>query len=122
MSVESEKIKKLIEYYGKLKGYPESSYVSRFAEDFKLNYNQWSAYTRGAQVIGLKIIHKLMEIFPDLNMNWYMKDDYNMFITENFNKVEEVDPKYSKEIVDALYKRADEMGKKLSEIHKLSKL
>jgi hypothetical protein len=31
--------------------------------DFDLNYNQWNAYTRGAQVVGNKITLRLMEIF-----------------------------------------------------------
>jgi len=122
MNVESEKIKMLVEYYGKLKGYPEKSYLKKFAEDNNLNYNQWNAYTRGTQALGLKIIHTLMDVFPDLNMNWFLKNDYNMFTTEKKDSEEELDPKYSKEIVDSLYKRVDEMGKKLMEINKLSKL
>jgi hypothetical protein len=34
-------------------------------KDFDLNYNQWNAYTRGAQVVGNKITLRLMEIFPN---------------------------------------------------------
>jgi hypothetical protein len=54
-----------------------------FCKDFDLNYNQWNAYTRGAQVVGNKITLRLMEIFPNLNLNWLLKDtDSNMFIGE----------------------------------------
>lgn len=122
MIAESEKIKRLVEYYGKLKGYPEKSYLMKFTEDFELNYNQWNAYTRGKQVIGLKIIQTLMDIFPNLNMNWYLKEDYNMFITEESVKVSEPDTKYSHEIVDELYKRVDVLSKKMNEINKISKV
>jgi hypothetical protein len=122
MNVDSEKIKMLIEHYGKLKGYPQKSYLMKFAEDFELNYNQWNAYTRGQQVIGLKIIHILMEVFPDLNLNWLLKDDYNMFVTEEISKVSESDPKYSPQIVDELYKRVEVLNIKMKEINKISKV
>jgi hypothetical protein len=52
--------KSLISSYGKDKDYPEKSYTAMF---WNLNYNQWNAYTRGAQVVGNKITLRLMEIF-----------------------------------------------------------
>jgi hypothetical protein len=83
MYIDGAKIKSLISSYGKDKDYPEKSYTAMFCKDFDLNYNQWNAYTRGAQVVGNKITLRLMEIFPNLNLNWLLKDtDSNMFIGE----------------------------------------
>jgi hypothetical protein len=50
MYIDGAKIKSLISSYGKDKDYPEKS--AMFCKDFDLNYNQWNAYTRGAQVVG----------------------------------------------------------------------
>ncbi|MBN8565262.1 MAG: hypothetical protein J0M25_00820 [Flavobacteriales bacterium] len=75
MYVDGNKIKVLVEAYGKEKGYPEKSYMAKFCEDFELNYNQWNAYSRGAQVIGTKIVQRLMEIFPDVDLNWLLKEN-----------------------------------------------
>lgn len=75
MNVEPEKIKEIISSYGKAKGYPERSHTARFCDDFGLNYNQWKAYTRGAQDIGIKVIHTLMDIFPELDLNWLLKKE-----------------------------------------------
>lgn len=92
MTIDGDKIKQLISQYGKGKGYPEKSYVVRFCEDFKLNYKQWNAYCSGTQNLGLKIIEVLMDIFPDLNLNWLLKDEENVFL--NASEVSEPNKKY----------------------------
>jgi hypothetical protein len=74
MYVDGSKIKVLVEAYGNKKGYPEKSHMAKFCEDFDLNYNQWNAYSRGAQVIGTKIVQRLMEIFPEVDLNWLLKE------------------------------------------------
>jgi hypothetical protein len=123
MYLEGSKIKQLISHYGESKGYPEKSHVAKFCEDFNLNYTQWNAYTRDAQNIGIKIIDKLMEIFPNLNLNWLFKDAYNMWIEdEKLAVVSEDDPKYSREVVDGLYKNVKVLTNKLAEIHRLSSI
>lgn len=83
MDVKGQKIQDLISYYGKTNGIPEKSYLVKFTEDFKLNYKQWSAYTRGDQNLGIKIIDVLMDIFPKLNLNWLLKDEGDMFLNDN---------------------------------------
>jgi hypothetical protein len=99
MYIEGEKIKSLISIYGKSQEYPEKSYTAMFCKDFDLNYNQWNAYTRGAQVVGNKITLKLMDIFPDLNLNWLLKDEKNMFSgSENVPVIKEPAPKPAKKI------------------------
>lgn len=100
MYIDGDKIKGLISAYGKSKGYPEKSYTAMFCKDFDLNYNQWNAYTRGAQVVGNKITLKLMEIFPNLNLNWLIKEETNMFTEEDKKEVlvNEPIPNYKKEI------------------------
>jgi hypothetical protein len=81
MYIDGAKIKSLISSYGKDKDYPEKSYTACFCKDFDLNYNQWNAYTRGAQVVGNKIT--INGDFSNLNLNWLLKDtDSNMFIGE----------------------------------------
>lgn len=82
MSITKEKIKELIEVYGFRKDYPEKSHLKRWCEDFEFNYTQWNAYTRGSQKIGVKIVEQLIDIFPELNLNWLLKDEPNMFIEE----------------------------------------
>lgn len=97
MNIESDRIKALIEYYGKNKNYPEKSYTTRFCEAFDLNYIQWSSYSNGKQKAGIKIIYQLMNIFPDLNLNWLLKDDSRMFLSQNMvNEPEECYKKTTK--------------------------
>lgn len=84
MVVEGDKIKELIADYSKGKGYPEKSYVTQFCEDFSLNYKQWNAYCNGSQDLGIKIIQILMDIFPNLNLNWLLKDDSSKYLDSNY--------------------------------------
>lgn len=79
MNIEGEKIKALIEVYGKSKGYPEKSYLPKFCEDFNLNYVQWFSYSNNKQKAGIKILYILMNIFPKLNLNWFFKNEGGMF-------------------------------------------
>lgn len=119
MIVDGSKIKRLIDQYGEEKGLPEKSRLVRFCEEYGLNYNQWNAYTRGAQDIGIKIIQVLMDIFPEMDLNWLLKKDYPSR-TDSQYLVEEGDPKYSKAVVDNLYKSYREVTKTINEIHKMT--
>ncbi|NRT11497.1 hypothetical protein [Flavobacterium sp. 14A] len=100
MYIAGEKITKLVEIYGKRMGYPEKSYLPMFCEDFKVNYTQWNAYTRGRQNIGTKIIDILIEIFPNINLNWLIKDEGSIFVGEDeiLMVAEAPEPTYSKKI------------------------
>ena len=113
MTIEGDKIKQLISHYGADKGYTEKSYLVRFCDDNNLNYKQWSAYCSGTQNLGLKIIEVLMDIFPDLNLNWLLKEDVLMFKNKNiFNEPGEV---YSKEISNqVLYNKLESIEKKIN--------
>jgi len=106
MTIDGDKIKALIEEYGRRKGYLEKSYIPKFCEDFDLNYIQWFSYTKGKQNPGIKIIYNLMNIFPNLNLNWLFKDDLNMFTGDEGLVFREPDPIYMKEIsnLDIMYK------------------
>lgn len=129
MTIDNEKLKLLINHYGSTREYPVKSYVPMFCEDNNLNYIQWNTYLRGAQKIGIKIVYDLLNIFPDLNLNWLFKDEENMFLVNeyeipvhNLDTVNEIDTKYSPEIVDELYKRLEAMSHKMKEINKISSL
>ncbi|MFV5696655.1 hypothetical protein ACM55G_14595 [Flavobacterium sp. LB3P122] len=112
MYVDGEKFVSLIATYCKDKGYPEKSYLPMFCKDFDLSYNQWHAYTKGKQVVGTKIIQRLIDIFPKMNLNWFIKDEPNMFIgVEKHSMVEEPLVKYGK-VVSNL-----ELMHKLEEMH-----
>lgn len=116
MYVDGDKIKSLIVVYGKEKGYPEKSYVAMFCEDFQLNYNQWNAYTRGAQNVGTKILQQLMEIFPNLNLNWLLKEDENRFVSnEKHLELNEPQIKYDQNVSNL------DLMMKLEEIHSFLK-
>jgi hypothetical protein len=120
MNVDGDKIKSLIADYGKSKGYLEKSYVAMFCEENALSYNQWNAYTRGAQNIGTKVIHRLIEIFPDLNLNWLLKDAPNKYIGEGKELIlcEPVE-KYDKNVTNEdLMNKLESI---LSEVKKISK-
>lgn len=80
MDVDGGKILALIAHYGKEKGYEEKSYLRAFTKDLELNYVQWSAYTRGSQNLGIKIIDTLINVFPNINLNWLLKDEGEMFL------------------------------------------
>ena len=80
MDVNGDKLMRLIAHYGKQKGYEEKSYLRAFTQDLQLNYTQWAAYTRGSQNLGIKIIDILINAFPNLNLNWLLKDDDQMFL------------------------------------------
>lgn len=111
MYVDGAKIRKLIAVWGNNKGYPEKSYVTMFCNENNLSYNQWNAYLRGSQNLGTKIIQQLISIFPDLNLNWLLKEDLNMFTKQNVNNhIEEPEPKY-KNVTN------DDIMAKLEEVH-----
>lgn len=108
MSVDGEKIKQLVKYYGQLHGYPEKSYLAKFCEDNSLNYNQWNAYTRNKQEIGIKIIHFLIDIFPDLNLNWFFKNEGEMNSDGKLMVFEEPQEELLKEISQIdIYKKLE---------------
>ena len=113
MTIEGDKIKQLISYYGADKGYPEKSYLVRFCDDNNLNYKQWSAYCSSTQNLGLKIIEVLMDIFPDLNLNWLLKEDVSMF--KNTNVLNEPGDFYVKEISNqAIFNKLESIEKKIN--------
>jgi hypothetical protein len=111
MNITGEKIEKLIEIYGIKKGYAEKSYLPMFCQDFNLNYTQWNAYTRGKQNIGTKIIDLLIDIFPELNLNWLIKDDVNVFIgNDSVPVIQELAPKPAKKIEQQdIYDKLDDI-------------
>jgi len=112
MNVDGDKIKRLIEVYGAEKGYESKAYLRRFCEDNGLNYIQFHAYTRGTQNLGIKIVYLLMDIFPTINLNWLLKNEENMFTTEDKQlHLSEPTVKYGK-IVSNL-----QLMHKLEEIH-----
>lgn len=115
MTEEGNKIKELINYYGNEKGYLKKSHLPLFCEDNDLNYIQWHAYSSGRQKLGLKIVQDLMNIFPNLNLNWFLKDEPNMFmgeITESQSIMRESKNIYHREISNV------DLMKKLLEIEK----
>lgn len=129
MTIDNEKLKRLVAHYGETRNYPVKSYLPMFCEDNGLNYIQWNTYLRGAQKIGMKIVYDLLNIFPNLNLNWLFKDEENMFLIneyenndEEIHVVNEIDTKYSTEIVDELYKKVEVLSKRMKEINKLSTL
>jgi hypothetical protein len=119
MHVQTEKIKQLIEVYGKSQNYEDKAHTKRFCEDFSLSYTQWNAYLRGAQNIGIKIIEQLIDIFPNLNLNWLLKEETNMFIGQDIpGMVSEPSSKYGKNITNLdLLKKLEEIQK---EVHKMA--
>lgn len=113
MNVEGEKIRTLIELYGKERNYPPKSYLSKFCEDNEVNYSQWNAHIGGRQVVGIKIIDKLMYVFPNLNLNWLLKDDPNMFTDESGLMIlSEPKEKYNKKVTN------EDLMTKLEEIER----
>lgn len=121
MVIDGGKILRIIEHYGESKGYPKKSYVKSFTDDFGVNYAQWSNYIRGDQNLGIKIIDFLVEKFPNLNMNWLLKDEGEMFATKQLPQL--VEPKEVYEIKDPVMHKLEQMHqdiKKLQEMHKVS--
>lgn len=115
MYVDGNKIKVLVEAYGKEKGYPEKSYMAKFCEDFELNYNQWNAYSRGAQVIGTKIVQRLMEIFPDVDLNWLLKETES---SEALQVVNEPKENYMNDSEKMIMKKLDIIHKEILSLKK----
>lgn len=111
MEINGSKIMRLIEHYGKEKGFEEKHYLRGFTNELGLNYTQWSAYTRGSQNLGIKVIDQLMQIFPDLNLNWLLKDDHEMFLSDVIGKVADPEAKYM------VNKASDPIMSKLEAIH-----
>ncbi|UOX35283.1 hypothetical protein LXD69_07130 [Flavobacterium sediminilitoris] len=108
MNIEGEKIKQLISNYGAARNYPEKSYVVMFCEDNNLNYKQWSAYISGTQNLGIKIIDILMDIFPDLDLNWLLKNNSNYVSepTSNYKKTTHITN-------EMIYAKLEKIDKKL---------
>lgn len=80
MNIQGEKIRVLIKIYGLSKCYPEKSYLANFCRDFNLNYSQWNAHIGDRQSAGGKVLDILMQAFPDLNLNWLLKEEKNVFV------------------------------------------
>ena len=74
MKIEPSKIKELIDKYGDIHDIPKSKRLKRFTEDNGLNYKQWAAFVNGGQDAGYKVVDIFMDIFPDLDLNWFIKD------------------------------------------------
>jgi hypothetical protein len=123
MYVPGDKIAQLIDHYGKSKGYPAKSYLKNFTKDFELNYNQWNSYCNqnGGDNAGIKVLGVLLKIFPDLNLNWLFKDDYNMFQTEEQRLASEPDA-YSLHNYETLLKEITNLKNRLVHINKLSQV
>lgn len=111
MNVKGTKIKSLVDYYANMKDYPSKSSLAKFCEDYDLNYNQWNAYIRETQAVGIKIIHQLMDVFPKLNLNWLLKDEGEMFVDETIMVLNEPKESIKKEI------SSEDIYKKLEKIH-----
>jgi hypothetical protein len=118
MTIDGDKIKALIEVYGQRKGYPEKSYIPKFCEDFDLNYIQWFSYVKGKTNPGLKIIYNLVNIFPELNLNWLLKEDSNMFTDPNVVfAFEEPSEEYRKEVSNNdIMKKLDIIEKEIKKL------
>lgn len=122
MYVPGEKISQLIAYYGKSKNYSAAKYLKKFTEDHNLNYTQWSAYCKpNGENAGIKVLAVLIKIFPQLNLNWVFKDDYNMMETDPLSMVSEPDG-YSKQNYEKVLLELDRLKNKLDSIHKLSEI
>ena len=120
MDVKGSKIRALVEYYGQQKGYEEKSYLVKFTDDFSLNYKQWSNYLRGNQNVGIKIVDFLIEVFPELNMNWLLKDSGEMFHNSNLlPQLQEPTTEYKKEIDNkAIWMKLEEIHKDIKNLKK----
>lgn len=122
MVIDGGKILRIIEHYGEIKGYPKKSHLKGFTDDFGVNYAQWSNYTRGDQNLGIKIIDFLVEKFPNLNMNWLLKDEGDMFVN-NSALPQLTEPGATYEVKDPVLHKLELMHqdiKKLQEMHKVS--
>lgn len=91
MKIEPSKIKELIDKYGEINQIPERKRLKRFTEDHELNYKQWAAFVNGGQDAGYKVVDIFMDIFPDIDLNWFIKDEegYKYEIEEKINLVNE---------------------------------
>ncbi|WP_417365974.1 hypothetical protein [Flavobacterium beibuense] len=118
MDVNGSKIKALIEHYGQQKNYEEKSYLVKFAADHGLNYKQWNNYIRGNQAAGIKIVSFLIEVFPDLNLNWLLKDQGNMFAEVNSLPMsQEPSARYGKKIDNSdIYRKLEEIQNDIKKI------
>ena len=117
MIINPAKISAVIEYYGKIKGYPEKSHLTKFTEDFKLNYKQWAAWCNGGIPAGYKIVDIFLDIFPAIDTNWLIKESVSekedMFLlsgTKVYTVQEPTEP-IKKEITN------EQIFTKLEEIH-----
>lgn len=79
MDIEKGRVVALIEHYRKAKEYPEKSWLKGFCADNSLNYNQWHTLLKSDKGVGIKIIDILVNIFPNVNLNWLLKGEGEMF-------------------------------------------
>ncbi len=120
MIVKGEKIRELIEDYGKANNIAEKSFLRQFTEEFDLNYAQWSNYIRGEQNLGLKPIEKLIEIFPYINLNWLLKDYGEKYIVNNitpYPEAEDPELNFASEVDSELKITNEMLMKKLELMH-----
>lgn len=96
MTIPGDRILALISHYGKVRGYAEKSYLTQFTEENELNYGQWSNYTRNAQSTGPKVLEAILKIFPEINLNWLIKGEGEMFLNDGYKGIAEPAANYSK--------------------------
>ncbi len=60
---------------------------SELADKWNVSKQQISNITTGRNKIGIKILHKIIDFFPDLNLNWLIKGEGDIWEKE-FNDLE----------------------------------
>lgn len=115
MVVNPDKIKAVIKHWGNIKGIPEKSHLTRFAEEYDLNYKQWAAFCNGGQTAGYKVVDVFMDIFPSMDMNYLIKEEIpanaDMFdlSTSKFLILQEPNENYKSISNNQLYLKLEEI-------------
>ncbi len=71
--------------------------IKEFAELIETPTSNMYGYLNGKRAIGLKIINKIKEVIPDLNINWLLYNQGSSFLSgETIDVVNETSSEYGK--------------------------
>ena len=71
--ISGKKIEEIAIWYCQSKGYKRYSF-KRFCNDFDFNYAEFTDY-KNERKNNNKVVFTFLELFPNLNMNWLLKDE-----------------------------------------------
>lgn len=82
--------------------------IKKFCEEYDLVYTSIHPICTDKRELGMNILNRLVEIFPDLNVNWLLygkgKEKISIYdISDNLKSLRENDSEYNNDPVESIF-------------------